>query len=117
MPAPSTPRVSVSAPILAALCGALLGLASVAIPAALWRTGAPRLAAVTAEGSLLLALTCLAGFTLLARPARPRRVRVLARTQVRRALETPEIDPVPVLAICAGVPLVAGAAAAVLLFH
>lgn len=117
MPLPLKRRVTVSAPLLAALCGALLGLVSFSVCAALWRAGAPQLAAITAQGSLLLALTCLSAFVLLGRPSPSPRLRVLARQPIRRRRGAPEVDPVPVLAICAGVPLVTGAVAAVLLFH
>ncbi|MFN2568588.1 MAG: hypothetical protein ABR564_03180 [Candidatus Dormibacteria bacterium] len=117
MPAPSTRRVTVYTPLLAALCGALLGLAVFALSAALWRAGETRLAALSAEGSLMLALTSLAAFVLLARPPLPRRVRVLSRQPTPHELRSSDLDPVPVLAICAGAPLMMGVAAAVVLFH
>jgi hypothetical protein len=117
MPAPSTHRTTVSTALLAALFGSLLGLATFALSAALWRTGQTHLAQMTAQGSLLLSLTCVAGFLVIAQPPRRRGVRVVADRRRPSARRIPEADPVPVLAICAGTPLLTGALAAALLFH
>lgn len=117
MPAPSTRRITVSTPLFAAICGGLIGLGAIAVSAALWRAGQTHLAAMTSQASLLLALVCLAAFVLLAQPPRRRRARVTIDRFVPQAWLPPDPDPVPVLAICAGLPLVTGATAAVILFH
>ncbi|HZB97428.1 MAG TPA: hypothetical protein VE219_02400 [Candidatus Sulfotelmatobacter sp.] len=117
MPAPSHQRVAVPAALLAMLCGALAGLGTFAAAATLWRAGHQTMAAIAAETTLFLALACLAAFLLLARPDGQRRARVPVGRPVPRAWWPREPDPVPVLVVSAGTPLLAAATAAVLLFR
>ena len=72
MPLPTPRRVALSLPLLAALCGALIGLAVFAAIAALWRVGATHLALPAAEAVLLITLTGMATAILGAQPARIR---------------------------------------------
>jgi hypothetical protein len=110
-------RVAVSAPVLATLCGAVLGLAVFAASAALWRSGLHTVAGLGAEAVLLTALTCVAAIALLAQPTRMRRARVPISRAMPHAWWPPRDDPLPTLAACMGGPIAAGAGAAALLFH
>jgi hypothetical protein len=118
MPLP-TPRrvVTLSLPLLGALCGALLGLVAFALAAALWRMGATHLAALAAEAILLAALAGMAAAILSAQPTRIRRARVPIGRAVPHAWWPPQHDPVPLVAACIGAPIAAGAVAAMWLFH
>lgn len=117
MAPPDNRRIGVPAPLLGALCGALLGLIAFAAVATLWRLGATHAAAVTAASALLVALSCLAGTILFGQPAR----RIKARVPVNRALPPSwwprESESVPLIAACLGVPVILGTGAAVLIFH
>jgi len=117
MPKPEFRQASPGAPLIAALCGSLLGLATFVIVAGLWRAGATHVAALTADAAFLAALTVIAGVAVLAPPARLRRARVPISRAIPRAWWPRDTDSVPLLAACAGAPLVIGAGAAVLLFR
>jgi len=117
MPLPTPRRVALPLPLLAALCGALIGLASFAVVAALWRVGATNLALLAAEAILLITLTGMATAILTAQPARIRRARVPVGRAVPHAWWPPQHDPVPVVAACVGTPIAAGVGAALWLFH
>ena len=110
-------RVAVSAPLLATLCGAVLGLAVFAASAALWRAGLHSVAGVAAEAVLLTALTSVAVIALFTQPTRMRKARVPVGRAVPHAWWPPTDDPLPTLAACMGAPIAAGAGAAALLFH
>lgn len=110
-------RIAVSAPVLATLTGAVLGLAVFAGSAALWRVGLHSLAGLAAEAVLLTALTCVAAIALLAQPTRMRKARVPTGRAMPHAWWPPTDDPLPTLAACMGGPIAAGAGAAALLFH
>ncbi len=110
-------RLAASGPLLATLCGVILGLAVFAATAALWRAGLHSVAALGAEGVLLTALTCVAAITLFAQPTRMRRARVPISRAMPHAWWPPSDDPLPTLAACMGAPIAAGAGAAALLFH
>jgi hypothetical protein len=110
-------RVSVPAGLLAALCGAVLGLLTFATAAALWRAGHSQAAAILAETMFVTALATVAAVVLLAQPARQRRARVPVGRPLPRAWWPPADDPLPALAVCLGAPVAAGAIAAVLLFR
>lgn len=115
---PSKPhRVTIPTRGFALLCGAVAGLLSFAAAAALWRAGQSHLAQVSSEAVLLLALGTIAAVTVLAQPARMRRARVPAGRALPHAWWPPPVDPIPALAACAGTPIAAGAAAAMLLFR
>jgi hypothetical protein len=114
---PQRDRVAVSAPLLAGLCGVVLGLVVFAASAALWRAGMHTVAGLAAEAILLLALTCVAAITILAQPTRMRRARVPISRAVPHQWWPPSTDPLPTLAACMGAPIAAGAGAAALLFH
>jgi hypothetical protein len=118
IPMDTPPRhVTISSGLLAALCGAVLGLFTFAVAAALWRLGQPRIAGLTAESVLLTALLVVAGVAALAEPARHRRVRVPVGRTLPPAWWPPQSDPLPALAACFGGPLALGAGAAVLVFR
>jgi TRAP-type C4-dicarboxylate transport system permease small subunit len=117
MPLPTPRRVAVSLPLLGALCGALIGLASFAVIAALWRVGAARLALPAAEAILLITLTGMAAAILTAQPARIRRARVPIGRAMPHAWWPPQHDPVPLVVACVGTPIAAGVGAAMWLFH
>lgn len=117
MPAPDFKRASVPSPIVAALCGVLLGLAIFMIVAGLWRAGATHAAAFTADATFLVVLTGIAGVAVLARPAKLRRARVPISRALPRQWWPRDSDTIPLLAACAGAPLAIGAGAAVLLFR
>jgi len=110
-------RAAVSAPLLATLCGAVLGLAVFAASAALWRAGLRSVAGLAAEAVLLTSLTCVAAIALLAQPTRMRKARVPIGRAMPHAWWPPTDDPLPTLAACMGGPIAAGAGAAALLFH
>ena len=114
---PTPRRVTISASVLALLCGAVLGLLTFAAAAALWRTGQAHVARATADAVFVAALGAMAGVTLLAQPARLRRARVPVGRAVPRAWWPPPHDPLPALTACLGGPLAAGAGAAALLFR
>ncbi len=117
MPAPEFKRASVPSPVLAALSGIVVGVVVFMLVAGLWRAGATNAAAFTADASFLTALTCIAAAALFARPARLRRARVPVSRALPRAWWPRDTDTFPLLAACAGTPLVIGAGAAVLLFR
>jgi len=117
MPKPEFRRASSGAPLIAALCGTLLGLATFVVVAGLWRAGATHAAALTAETAFLAALTVIAGVSVLSRPASLRRARVPISRALPRAWWPRDNDSVPLIAACAGGPLVVGAGAAILLFR
>jgi hypothetical protein len=117
MPLPTPRRVALSLPLLAALCGALIGLAAFAVIAALWRVGAAHMAIPAAEAILLITLTGMATAILGAQPARIRRARVPIGRAVPHAWWPPQHDPVPLVAACVGAPIAAGVGAAMWLFH
>jgi hypothetical protein len=117
MPLPTPRRVALSLPLLAALCGALIGLAAFAVIAALWRVGAAHMALPAAEAILLITLTGMATAILGAQPARIRRARVPIGRAVPHAWWPPQHDPVPLVAACVGAPIAAGVGAAMWLFH
>lgn len=110
-------RVAVSAPLLATLCGAVLGLAVFAASAALWRAGLHSVAGVAAEAVLLTALTCVAAIALFTQPTRMRKARVPIGRAMPHSWWPPTDDPLPTLAACMGAPIAVGAGAAALLFH
>jgi DNA-directed RNA polymerase len=110
-------RVSVPAVLLAALCGAVLGLLTFATAAALWRSGHGHAAAVLAETMFVTALALVAAVALLAQPARQRRARVPVGRPLPRNWWPPADDPLPTLAVCMGTPVAVGAIAAALLFR
>src|SRR5260221_4929885 len=114
---PPRERVAVSAPLLAGLCGIVLGLVVFAASAALWRAGMHAVAGLAAEAILLLALTGVAAITVLAQPTRMRRARVPISRAVPHQWWPPSNDPLPTLAACMGAPIAAGAGAAAILFH
>jgi hypothetical protein len=117
MPLPTPRRVALSLPLLAALCGSLIGLAAFAAVAALWRVGAAHLALPAAEAILLITLTVMAAAILMAQPARIRRARVPIGRALPHAWWPPQHDPVPIVAACVGAPIAAGVGAAMWLFH
>jgi hypothetical protein len=114
---PQRGRAVVSAPVLAGLCGTILGLCVFAASAALWRAGLHTVAGLAAEVILLLALTGVAAITVLAQPTRMRKARVPISRAVPHQWWPPSTDPLPTLAACMGAPIAAGAGAAALLFH
>ncbi|HKR99761.1 MAG TPA: hypothetical protein VJU79_09620, partial [Candidatus Dormibacteraeota bacterium] len=85
MPAPEFKRASLPSPIVAALCGVLLGVAIFAVVAGLWRAGATHAAAFTADASFLVVLTAIAAVAVLARPAKLRKARVPVSRALPRA--------------------------------
>jgi hypothetical protein len=117
MPAPEFKRASLPSPVVAAVCGVLLGVGIFVLVAGLWRAGATHAAALTADTTLMAALTGIAAVALLGRPARLRRARVPVSRALPRAWWPRDADAAPLLAACAGAPLVIGAGAAVLLFR
>jgi len=117
MPAPDFKRASIPSPLVAAFTGVLLGVAIFLIVAGLWRAGATHAAAATADAALMAALTGIAVVAVIGRPAKLRRARVPVNRALPRAWWPREVDTVPLLAACAGAPLVLGAGAAVLLFR
>jgi hypothetical protein len=117
MPAPEIKRGSAPSPLVAAVCGVLLGVAVFVIVAGLWRAGATHAAAFTADATFMAALTALAGIAVLARPAKLRRARVPISRALPRAWWPRDVDTFPLIAACAGTPLVISAGAAVLLFR
>lgn len=110
-------RVTLPASIVAALCGAVLGLLTFALTAALWRAGQARIADLTAEAVLLGAMAGVSAIVLLAQPARWRRARVPAGRAIPRAWWPPPYDPLPTIAVCVGTPLALGAGAAMVVFR
>jgi uncharacterized membrane protein YuzA (DUF378 family) len=117
MPLPTPRRVTLSLPLLGALCGSLLGLVGFAIVAALWRMGAAHAAMLAAEAILLITLTGMAAAIVTAQPNRIRRARVPVGRAVPHAWWPPEHDPVPMVAACVGAPIAVGVGAAMWLFH
>jgi hypothetical protein len=114
---PQRGRDVVCVPLLAGVCGVILGLCVFAASAALWRAGLHTIAGIAAEAVLLLALTCVAAITVLAQPTRMRRARVPISRPVPHQWWPPSRDPLPTIAACVGAPIAAGAGAAALLFH
>ena len=110
-------RVTLPATILASLCGAVLGLLTFALAAALWRAGQAHVAGLVAEAVLLGAMAGVSGVALLAQPARWRRARVPAGRPLPRAWWPTPYDPLPALAVCVGAPLALGAGAAIAVFR
>ncbi|MBJ7593332.1 MAG: hypothetical protein JF886_00480 [Candidatus Dormibacteraeota bacterium] len=117
MPLPQPQRVTVSLPLLGALCGGLLGLVAFAVVAALWRVGATHLAMAAGQGILLVTLTGMAAAILSRQPNRIRRARVPIGRALPHAWWPPQHDPVPLVAACVGAPIAAGVGAAMWLFH
>lgn len=119
MRTPGFRRVTVPPPLIATACGALLGLLTFAMSAWLYRTGAVHAATAAAEAMLLTALACIAAFAVLGGgPARLRGARVPVGRVLPQAWWPRDNEAVlPLLAACAGAPLVIGAGAAVLLFR
>jgi len=117
MPVPRQPRLSLAGPLVGALLGATLGLATFTIVALLWHAGATRAAAQTADYALFVSLFCLAITVVLGQPARRRRARVPINRAVPHQWWPRETDSMQMLAACVGAPLIAGAGAAMLLFH
>ncbi len=117
MPLPQPQRVTVSLPLLGALCGALLGLVAFAVVAALWRVGATHLAMAAGQAILLVTLTGMAAAVLSRQPSRIRRARVPIGRALPHAWWPPQHDPVPLVAACVGAPIAAGVGAAMWLFH
>ncbi len=76
MPVPREPRLSLAAPVLGALLGAGLGLATFVVVALMWRAGATHAAATTADYALFVSLVCLAATLVFGQPPRRRRARV-----------------------------------------
>lgn len=99
------------------VCGAFLGVLTFALTAWMWRVGATHAAMLTAQAALLVALTCIAAFAVIGRPARLRRARVPIDRALPQAWWPRDSDSMPLLAACAGAPLVIAAGAAVLLFR
>ncbi|HEV3123734.1 MAG TPA: hypothetical protein VG266_04070 [Candidatus Dormibacteraeota bacterium] len=110
-------RVTISATVLALLCGAVLGLATFAGAAALWRAGQPRIGGLVSQSVLLAVIVLVSGVALLAQPARQRRARVPVGRALPHAWWPQPYDSLPALAACVGGPLFAGAGAAVLVFR
>lgn len=110
-------RVTVSVATLALLSGAVLGLATFAGAAALWRAGQPHIGGLMAESVLLTAMVLVSAIALLAQPTRLRRARVPVGRAVPHAWWPAQHDILPALAACVGGPLAAGAGAAVLVFR
>ncbi|MGO8686369.1 MAG: hypothetical protein ACLQT7_04170 [Candidatus Dormibacteria bacterium] len=117
MPVQREPRLSLAAPLLGALLGAALGLATFTVVALLWRAGATHAATQTADYALLASLFCLACTVVLGQPARRRRARVPINRAVPHQWWPRETDSVQMIAACVGAPLIVGAGAAMLLFH
>ena len=105
------------APFVAASCGVLLGIVTFLATAWLWRSGATHAAALTAEVALLLSLTFIAGFAVLAGPARMRRARVPIDRVVPPSWWPRDSEAAPLLAACVGAPLVIASGIAVLVFR
>ena len=102
---------------MAGLLGALAGLLVFGFCAALWRLGQFHAAANAAQSALLLGLLSVALVTLMARPSRMTRVRVPINRDRAQAWWPREPDLSPWVAACAGAPLLAGAAAAFMVFR
>jgi hypothetical protein len=117
MAGPERRSLGMPAPLVGALWGTLLGFASFAVVALLWSSGATRAASLAAESALLLSIVCLAATTLLGQPARRRRARVPVNRAVPHQWWPREPEGVPVVMVCLGVPLIAGTAAAALIFR
>jgi hypothetical protein len=117
MPLPTPRRTQLSLPLLGAVFGTVVGVLAFAVIVALWRSGATHVAALGAEATLLAALTGMAAAILSAEPARLRRSRVPTGRALPRAWWPPQHDPIPLVAACIGTPIVAGAGAAIWLFH
>jgi len=83
----------------------------------MWRAGATHAASTLADSALLLAIVCLAGAVVFGQPAKRHRARVPVNRALPHAWWPKETDPLPVMVACVGAPLIAGAGAAVLLFH
>jgi hypothetical protein len=114
---PSLPRTSFPTTLLAATCGVGLGLVTFVLTAWLHSIGANGAAGLLAETALLVALACVAGFTLFGGNARLRGARVPINRALPPSWWPREPDSVSLLAACVGAPLVIGAGAAVLLFR
>jgi hypothetical protein len=114
---PSLPRTSFPTTLLAGTCGVGLGLVTFVLTAWLHSIGATGAAGLLAESALLVALACVAGFTLFGGNARLRRARVPINRALPPSWWPREPDSVSLLAACVGAPLVIGAGAAVLLFR
>ncbi len=107
-----------SAPLAAAVMGSAAGLFVFAVCAVLWRLGASHQAAATAQTALLLALGGIAFIGFTPRPtARMQRIRVPISRARPPAWFPHEPDLAPLIAACAGGPLLLGSAAAFLLFR
>ncbi len=102
---------------MAATCGAVLGIVTFVLSAWLHAAGATGAAAFLAEAALLIALACVAAFTLFDGNTRLRGARVPINRALPPAWWPRDSDPVSLLAACVGAPLVIGAGAAVLLFR
>ena len=114
---PTPSRVTLPAQMVAVLCGAVAGLVTFAVAAALWRVGRPATASVFSEAVLVACLTALAAVTVFERPTRMRKARVPVGRPVPHAWWPVNEDPLPTLVVCAGAPVAAGATVAALLFH
>ena len=117
MPVPRQRRLSLAGPLLGVLLGAALGLATFTFTALLWRSGATRAAAMTADSALLVSLFCLAVTVVFGQPARRRRARVPVNRAVPHQWWPRETETAQIIAACVGGPLIIGAGAAMLLFH
>ena len=117
MSRPDRRSLGLPGPLLGAVCGSLLGLLCFLVVALLWRSGATRAAGLAAESALLLSIICLAATVLLGQPARRRRARVPINRALPHQWWPREPESVPVVVVCLGAPLIAGATAAVLLFR
>ncbi len=117
MPRPHVSRLTVPAPLMAALVGSLAGLAVFALCAALWRAGEIRTAETAAQTAVLVALLSTAVAALTPRQRlRMLRVRVPTSRAVPLQWMPREPDMSALLAVCAGTPLLVGAAAAWVVF-
>ena len=85
--------------------------------ALLWHGGEVRLAVTTAQSLFILSLAGLAAVMTFGRPAQLRRARVPIRRALPPAWWPREEDTAPMLALCAGAPVVLAVGMAVYLFH
>jgi hypothetical protein len=117
MRTPSFRKVSLPPPLIASMCGVVVGVLTLAMTAWLYRTGAVHAASQAAEAMLLAALVCVAAAVVGGGPARMRKARVPIGRALPPAWWPRDSDAMPLLAACAGAPIVIGAGAAVLLFR
>ena len=111
-------RVTVPAAAAAAVSGSLAGLLVFAVCAALWRMGLAGDAATAAQTALLMTLLGMALVSLYPRPtARMTRIRVPISRALPQTWWAREPDVTPLIIACAGAPVVAGAAAALIVFR